>query len=199
MARLEPPGNGELKSQEPDLLSAGDTQSMGAGSYPDRVSQFFRILAVPVMLVGCRLRLRRLAGFFGAQWWLFDVIASFRAQYAAILAVAAAVLALARWWVLAGSPVSPAAQPGRHLPVVSPRADTAEDSAHHRALLQRAGGNSRYRAVTDYIRRTGPDVVFLHEAYEPWEEAVEAADLGYDHQAGPRVDIRDSRPDPTWG
>jgi endonuclease/exonuclease/phosphatase (EEP) superfamily protein YafD len=146
------------------------------------VIQFFRILSVPVMLVALPVAAASLAGFFGAQWWLFDVISSFRAQYAVVLAASAAVLALARWWVLAGiAGLACLLNLAVIFPLYLPRADTAEDSARITVLsFNVLAGNSRYRAVTNYIKSVDPDVVFLHEAYQPWEEAVEVADLGYD-------------------
>ena len=144
--------------------------------------QFFRILAIPLMLVGLPVAAATLAGFFGAQWWLFDVISSFRAQYAVILASVAAVLALARWWVLVGvAGVACLLNLAVIFPLYLPRADTAEEPARITVLsFNVLAENSRYQAVTNYIKRTDPDVVFLHEAYQPWEEAVEAASLGYE-------------------
>jgi endonuclease/exonuclease/phosphatase (EEP) superfamily protein YafD len=146
------------------------------------VIQFFRILSVPVMLVALPVAAASVAGFFGAQWWLFDVISSFRVQYAAILSVAVLVLVLARWWVLAGvAGLALLLNLAVILPLYLPRAEPSAELPRITVLsFNVLAGNSRYQAVTNYIRRVDPDVVFLHEAYQPWEEAVEAADLGYE-------------------
>ena len=68
------------------------------------------------------------------------------------------MLALARWWVLAGiAGVACLLNLAVIFPLYLPRADTAEDSARITVLsFNVLAGNSRYRAVTDYIKRTGP-------------------------------------------
>ncbi len=47
-----------------------------------------------ILVVGALAVLATLLGFFGGQWWGFDVVASFRAQYAVVLFVCAGLLVL---------------------------------------------------------------------------------------------------------
>ena len=142
----------------------------------------FKILAVPLVPLALIALAATLGGFFGSQWWVLDVVANFRLQYAAVLAVAALVLALARWRLAASL-----AAAGLVLnmaviaPAFLPRSAPPAEAADLRVLSFNVfAANERYEAVTDYIRRVDADVVFLHEAYQPWEEAVAAAELGYE-------------------
>jgi endonuclease/exonuclease/phosphatase (EEP) superfamily protein YafD len=62
-----------------------------------------------VLLVGSLAALATILGFFGDQFWLLDLLANFRVQYAVVLFVAAGLLALVRdpraatWMAIAGA------------------------------------------------------------------------------------------------
>ncbi|MEX2278951.1 MAG: endonuclease/exonuclease/phosphatase family protein [Acidimicrobiia bacterium] len=137
------------------------------------------LLVVPALVVSTAA----LAGFAGAWWWGFDLLSNFRPQYAVVATVLGLAFIVGRWrktggavlavgllnaglvgmlWVPpAGSPVAG----GEPFTVMSFNVRAANEA--------RAG-------VFDYIGRTAPDVVFLHETTRLWEEAAVLADLSYD-------------------
>jgi endonuclease/exonuclease/phosphatase (EEP) superfamily protein YafD len=123
-----------------------------------------------------------IAGHVGWAWWPLDLVANFRPQLAVLLLVSGVWLALGRWrrtarlvvavglidlllvgwlWVPAGPD-----------PVAG--ADRVRVMSYNLFA-----SNERYDEVTAFIAAERPDVVLLHEASLPWEEAVEAAELGY--------------------
>jgi endonuclease/exonuclease/phosphatase (EEP) superfamily protein YafD len=123
------------------------------------------------------------AGFLGGWWWAFDLLSNFRPQYAVIGSLLGVVLILGKWrrsgsavlaigllnaglvgWLWISPPV-PAGQVGEQFTVMS--------------FNVRANNDGRL-GVFDYISRTMPDVVFLHESTVLWEDAARAADLGYE-------------------
>jgi endonuclease/exonuclease/phosphatase (EEP) superfamily protein YafD len=122
------------------------------------------------------------AGFLGGWWWAFDLLSNFRPQYAVAGSLFGIVLILGKWrksgsavlavgllnaglvgllWI---GPPAPSGSVGESFTVMS--------------FNVRANNEGRL-AVFDYISRTMPDVVFLHESTVLWEDQARAADLGY--------------------
>ena len=122
-------------------------------------------------------------GFAGSLWWTFDLVANWRPQLAASLAVLGVVytlaygravglafvaaalvnLAVVAPYYIAGTP---AALPGSpELKIVS---------------FNVQASNADRVAVMDYLARTDADIVFLLESSFEWEDAVEAAGLRYE-------------------
>ncbi len=122
------------------------------------------------------------AAFFGGLWWPLDLLAGFRPHLgvgsmlvggglllarrrgAAVIALGAGVLNLA---LVVPQFLSP-------LPAVSPTG--SEITVMTFNVLNQ---NERFDEVIDFIRTQDPDVVFLHESFEPWEQAMSAANLPY--------------------
>ncbi len=134
------------------------------------------LVAIPALLLAAA----SLAGFLGGLWWPLDLLASFRPQYAAVLTLLAAVLIGFRWRriglvVLGAGLVNVIVLVPFFLPVEPP----LPGAAIRVLSFNLFASNQQFDEVTGFIAGSGADVVFLHEASRPWEEAVEAADLGY--------------------
>ena len=121
-------------------------------------------------------------GFFGGWWWPLDLLASFRAQYAVTLTVLGLVLVLARWRrtgavVLAAALANAAVV----LPLYfAPNIDGVRSGERLLVMSFNVKADvSLFEPLVALIRRTDPDVVFLHEATPGWEERMAETDLGY--------------------
>jgi endonuclease/exonuclease/phosphatase (EEP) superfamily protein YafD len=136
------------------------------------------LLALPALL----LAVASLAAFFGRWVWWLDLLANFRAQYALALVPLGVVLVAARWrkvgWAVLVAGLL-------NLALVTPLYWQSPPSAVVTGERVRIlsfnvkASNDRFDEVLGYIRGLDPDVVFLHEASRPWEEAMAAAGLDY--------------------
>lgn len=136
-------------------------------------------LAVPAaILAGISL-----AAFAGHWLWWLDVVANFRAQFVVVLIVMGLFLMVGKWRRTGLAVFAIAAV---NLAVVLPLylGGPADERVEQPSLLVMSfnvlSRNESYSEVIEYIRSTDPDIVFLHEAYRPWEVAIEAAAL--EHQ-----------------
>ena len=147
------------------------------------------VVAIPALLIG----LISLAGFFGRWFWVFDLAASFRPQYAVVL-LAGGVALLLRSWPRLGSTilivglvnlayVAPLFWGRQNIPAASPAIRVVSFNVQ--------GQNEQYEQVIDFLTEVNADVVFLHEANRLWERALSEA------LAGGRLPYRQhrSRPD----
>ncbi len=131
-----------------------------------------------------------LAAFFGHYWWLLDLAANFRAHMTVALVVAGLLLAWGRWYrtalvvALVGTLNAAAV-----LPLFIGPADRPEARDVRVMSFNLLSDNINYEAVIGFIEEQKPDVVVLHEASRPWEEALAAADLGYDITRGRTDDL----------
>lgn len=124
-----------------------------------------------------------LAGFLGGWWWAFDLLSNFRPQYAVVGTFLGVVL-VARRWRKTGAAVAVVGLANAALVGLlwMPPAGSQVPSSDTFTVMTfnvRAANEAR-AGVFDYIGRTRPDVVFLHETTVLWEEAAEAAGLGYE-------------------
>ncbi|MGI8515612.1 MAG: endonuclease/exonuclease/phosphatase family protein [Acidimicrobiia bacterium] len=120
-----------------------------------------------------------LVAFLGGLFWMFDLVAAFRPQLALVLLVLSSILMLSRWhrtalviglvMVVNVVTIIPLFVPG-------PRAATRDLRILSFNVL---ANNEDYEEVIEFIQTSGADLVVLHEASEPWEEALGEADLGY--------------------
>jgi endonuclease/exonuclease/phosphatase (EEP) superfamily protein YafD len=122
-----------------------------------------------------------LAAFLGGLWWPLDLVSNFRPQMAVVLGVLGLTLVGSRWkrasrFVLAVALINALLVGTLWLPAPAP----PEGDRVRVLSFNLLAANDRYDAVVGYIGRSAPDVVFLHEASRPWEEAMAAADLGYE-------------------
>ena len=128
--------------------------------------------------------------FFGRYWWVLDLVSNFRAHMTVILVATGLILALGRWHrtaLVVG--LVAALNAAAVLPLfIGPaaRPHTADVRVMSFNLLS---DNTNYDAVIDFIADQSPDVVVLHEASRPWEEALAAADLGYEITRGRTEDL----------
>ena len=123
-----------------------------------------------------------LAAHAGALWWPLDLVANFRPQLAVVEVVLGLLLLLGRWTrtarlVLVVAVVDVALVGILWVPAGP---DAAAGDAELRLIsFNLLSQNESYGDVTGYIAAHEPDVVFLHEASLPWEEAMEGAGLDY--------------------
>lgn len=137
------------------------------------------LLVVPALIVtGAAV-----AGFAGAAWWGFDLLSNFRPQYAVAGTALGLALLVGEWRKTGGvvlaigllnailvgllwlAPSNPGQPSGDEFTVMS---------------FNVRASNEAMAGVFDYIDRTQPDVVFLHETTRLWEDAATSADLGYE-------------------
>lgn len=120
-----------------------------------------------------------LAAFFGGLYWLLDLPAAFRPQLVLVLFVLGTVLAFGRWHrtaLVVGLVMLV------NLAAVAPSFLPATRAAKRDLRILSfnvLANNENYSEIIEYIRESDADVVVLHEASEPWEEAVGEAGLGY--------------------
>jgi endonuclease/exonuclease/phosphatase (EEP) superfamily protein YafD len=137
-----------------------------------------RVLALAGVLVAGA----SLAAHAGALWWPLDLIANFRPQLAVVEVLIGLLLLAGRWTrtarlVLVAAVVDLALVGMLWLPAGPDAA--AGDPRLRLMSFNLLSQNESYGDVAGYIAANEPDVVFLHEASRPWEEAMEGSGLGY--------------------
>jgi endonuclease/exonuclease/phosphatase (EEP) superfamily protein YafD len=120
-----------------------------------------------------------LIAFFGGLLWVADLIAAFRPQLTLGLIALVVLLAVGKWRrsaaVLGGIAIlNVAVIAPLFLP---PQRDGNSDLRIVSYNL--LASNENYEQVIDFLRESEADLVVLHEASLPWEEAIAEADLGY--------------------
>ena len=137
------------------------------------------LLVLPAVVVSAAA----VAGFAGAWWWGFDLLSNFRPQYAVVATLLGLALIAGKWRrtglvvLLVG--LLNAVLVGL-LWMSPPDVPVSEDASFTVMSFNVHASNEARAGVFDYIGRTRPDVVFLHETTRLWEEAAVAADLGYE-------------------
>lgn len=144
------------------------------------VSQLSRVAGVSVLALGTGALVLTVAGFLGRLWWIFDLLANFRAQLlvvtllliavaavskqaqlAGALGVAAALNLVTLWPFLTGIPLPPPAE----APTLS-------------VVSFNVGVSNPLRGdVMAFIAEEDPDLVILFESSFEWEAAASAAGL----------------------
>jgi endonuclease/exonuclease/phosphatase (EEP) superfamily protein YafD len=139
-----------------------------------------RPVIVAVVAVAGAASLASVAGFAGAWWWPFDLAANFRPQYAAGLALLAAVLLALRAYRCA---IAFGLMALLNLVLVWPylfgvRPGIADDTPHLEIVSFNVGiSNPARDDVMEWLRSEDPDIVFLYESSFEWENSARAADL----------------------
>jgi endonuclease/exonuclease/phosphatase (EEP) superfamily protein YafD len=127
------------------------------------------------------LAVASLAAYFGRLSWVLDNLASFRPQMTAGLALSTLFLFVGRWprtATVVGMVMLINLATLLPLFIASPSATGASEV---RILsFNLLSDNENFDEVIEYIGETKPDLVVLHEASLPWEEAIAEAGLGYD-------------------
>jgi endonuclease/exonuclease/phosphatase (EEP) superfamily protein YafD len=121
---------------------------------------------------------------FAGRWvWWLDVLANFRAQYVAVLAVLGAIVVLSRWRKTGAGILAVAllnlvfVAP---LYVGSPGDSDPTAPAMTVMSFNLLSSNESYGEVIEFIESEDPDLVFLYEASRPWEVAMESSGLDYE-------------------
>lgn len=120
-----------------------------------------------------------LAAFFGGLFWLLDLPAAFRPQLTLMSLILGGLLVLGRWRKTA---IAVGLVALVNLIVVSPLFLPGERAATSQLRILSfnvLASNENYAQVVAFIRQSEADLVVLHEASLPWEEALAAADLRY--------------------
>lgn len=123
------------------------------------------------------------AGFLGSWWWVFDLLANFRPQYAAVGTVLGVILVAGRWRRTGTAVLVVAAVNAGFVGVLyldAPDTGPVTSETIRVMSFNIRSNNESMDAVFDYIDRIDPDVVFLHESTDPWAEAAREAGLAYD-------------------
>jgi len=135
-------------------------------------------VALPAVLVAVAT-----VAAFGGRWvWWLDLVANFRPQLGVAALVGGVTLVVARWRRLGAIVLAAAAvNAALVLPLFLPPPDGTDEGVPVRVVtFNLFAANDRYEEVIGYLRGVDADVVFLHEASAPWEEALEASDLPYE-------------------
>lgn len=137
------------------------------------------LLVVPAIIVA----VAAVAGFAGGAWWGFDLLSNFRPQYAVAASVLGIALMVGKWRKTGAAVLAigllNAVLVGMLWLAPGDAANPSEDRFTVMSFNVRAA-NEAMAGVFDYIGRTRPDVVFLHETTRLWEEAATTANLGYE-------------------
>ena len=131
--------------------------------------------------------------FFGNWWWVLDLLAAFRPQYTLVLAALGLVLVAVRWRrigavTLVGALVNAAVV----VPLYFGPSNQGLRSGESLLVLSFnvKADVSLFDPVVDLIRRTDPDVVFIHEATPGWEDRARLAGLEYSVVASRNTGVR---------
>lgn len=131
------------------------------------------VVAIAALLIG----VVSVGGFFGKWFWIFDLAASFRPQYAAVLLTAGLALLLRSWprlgWLVLTlglinlAYVAPLFWGKQNIPPEAPALRVVSFNVQ--------GQNEEFERVIEFLEQVKADVVFLHEANRLWEEAFAEA------------------------
>ena len=121
-----------------------------------------------------------LASYLGSIHWMLDNLASFRPQITVVLLVLTVLLVIGRWrrWAMVMGLAS-LLNLATIVPLFLPRSTSAEPNLRV-VSFNLLSSNEEYEEVTRFLRDQEADLILLHEASLPWEEAVRGADLGYE-------------------
>ena len=132
--------------------------------------------------VGAALAAVAVAGHLGGWWWRFDLLANVRPQLGVALLVVAIGLAVGRRWRWVAVVGSVALlEVATVVPLYLGPSDGGTPTGERVRVVtfNLYASNDRYADVIEFLSGVSADVVFLHEASRPWEEAVAAAGLPY--------------------
>ena len=153
-----------------------DTGGRGATRRPLSLAGVLSLLAWGLLCCS-------LLGFLGRLWWVLDLTSHFRVQYLVVAGVLGLLaLCLRRWTLLL--PVSFCLFVNLYLIcpfyVGGPTAETPPASLRVMAINVNAGNRQR-EIVLDTITNCHPDVLFVLEYTEFWQEALAPLESTYPH------------------
>ncbi|MGH9892292.1 MAG: endonuclease/exonuclease/phosphatase family protein [bacterium] len=127
------------------------------------------------------LAVATLLAYLGRFSWVLDNLASFRPQLTVGLAISGLLLLAGRWpktaaFVGTVTLINLTTLLPLFIPVSARRG-----AVDVRVLsFNLRSDNEEFDRVIEFIRQTKADLVVLHEASLPWEEAIASSDLGYE-------------------
>lgn len=137
---------------------------------------------VLVVVAAVSVAVLTVLGFFGAWWWVFDVVSALRPQYAVVLTVATCLLvALGTRRLACGVAVTAVL----NFVVIAPLwlASPAPPAKGDRLAVHfhnvHGGGDERFATVAEALSSSDADLVFLSEMSARWIELFRDADLPY--------------------
>ena len=120
-------------------------------------------------------------GFFGSAWWMFDVMAGYRVQFAFLLIISGILYGL-----ILGRATSVIFLVAAVINIIvilplyldNPAEPADGDFIDVASVNVRTAVASRDRVV-DWVKASNADIVFLFETSDAWVEEIRAAGLGY--------------------
>jgi endonuclease/exonuclease/phosphatase (EEP) superfamily protein YafD len=138
-------------------------------------------LGLLLIALGVGFTLATILGFFGPMWWAFDVLSSFRFQYAVVLLVVGLLYGMAFGrassliFVAAGLVNAALVLP---LFIASPAQASGDDALKIVSFNVQASNKNR-EVITRWVANSGADLVFLLETSSDWESTLSDASLPY--------------------
>ncbi len=138
-------------------------------------------LGLLLIALGVGFTLTTVLGFFGPMWWAFDVLSSFRFQYAVVLLMVGLLYGMAFGrassliFVAAGLVNAALVLP---LFIASPAQASGDDSLRIVSFNVQASNQNR-EVITRWVANSGADLVFLLETSSDWDTTLSDAALPY--------------------
>jgi endonuclease/exonuclease/phosphatase (EEP) superfamily protein YafD len=138
-------------------------------------------LGLLLIALGVGFTLATILGFFGPMWWAFDVLSSFRFQYAVVLLVVGLLYGMAFGrassliFVAAGLVNAALVLP---LFIASPAQASGDDALRIVSFNVQASNQNR-EVITRWVANSGADLVFLLETSSDWDATLSNASLPY--------------------
>lgn len=138
-------------------------------------------LGLFLIALGVGFTLATILGFFGPMWWAFDVLSSFRFQYAVVLLFVGLIYGMAFGrassliFVAAGLVNAALVLP---LFIASP-AEASGDDAIKIVSFNVQASNQNRDTITRWVANSGADLVFLLETSSDWKAALSNTALPY--------------------
>ena len=154
---------------------------IGSAQHPRRLMRPSHPLHRALVISAWALAAATLAGFLGAHWWVFDLLANLRAQLALGLVGSAVALVLFRRWklsvvMLVGAAINLALV----LPQVAGSPDpvlVASEAPTLDVTFFNAKIRADQRAVATYLKQRDDDLIVLAATNRYWVRAMMASDL----------------------
>lgn len=138
------------------------------------------LLKIAVLLTG----VATVAGWLGGVWWMLDLAAHFRVQYALALALAAIVaLALRRWKLAVAALCLAALNAAILLPYWPPRVEKTPPPANAIRIVSFNvhTANPHFNQVLAHLESRDPDAIFLMEVNAAWIAKLQPLIRRYPH------------------
>jgi len=146
------------------------------------ISSFARTFGgLALLTAGFIATVGTILGFFGSAWWMFDVMAGYRVQFAVVLLVSGILYGL-----ILGRATSVVFLVAAMVNVIvvlplyldGPAKPGDGDFVDVASVNVRSAATGR-QAIISWIDDSNADLIFLFETSDAWVDQIRAADLGY--------------------